>query len=100
MATTKQKRPSSKLRHGISVIQSKTGGYDCIWKYYDDTWKRKWVRFHIISVNGEPADWIDSYQKYQIEGWRKPKYLDTTIILLRTQFNMLVDSGIYKVLEY
>lgn len=94
------KRPSSKLRHGISVIQSKTGGYDCVWLYHEHHLKRKYVAFHIMSVNGEPADFLNSHQKYPIAGWIKPKYLDTFLLMTRSEFNHFVDSGLYKVLEY
>jgi len=95
-----KKRPSSMLRHGQSVIQSKTGGYDCIWTYYEHHLKRKYVQFHITSVNGEPADWVKSHNKYPIAGWRNKKFLDTFIILNRSSFNMLVESGAYTVLHY
>ena len=61
MTTTKKKRPSSMLRHGQSVIQSKTGGYDCVWEYQEHHWKRKYVMFNIVSVNGELVDWVNSH---------------------------------------
>jgi hypothetical protein len=100
MTTTKKKRPSSMLRHGQSVIQSKTGGYDCVWEYQEHHWKRKYVMFHIVSVNGERADWVESYKKYEIPGWYGKKFLDTSIVLNRSTFNMLVESGAYTVLHY
>jgi hypothetical protein len=100
MTTTKKKRPSSMLRHGQSVIQSKTGGYDCVWEYQEHHWKRKYVMFNIVSVNGELVDWVNSHNKYPIAGCLKPKFLDTFIVLNRSTFNMLVESGAYTVLHY
>jgi hypothetical protein len=100
MTTTKKKRPSSMLRHGQSVIQSKTGGYDCVWEYQEHHWKRKYVMFNIVSVNGELVDWVNSHNKYPIAGWLKPKFLDTFIVLNRSTFNMLVESGAYTVIRY
>jgi hypothetical protein len=100
MSNTKTKKPSAMLRNGVSLIQSRMGGYDCVFKYHDHYWKRKYVQFHIISVNGEPADWVGSYKKYPISGWFGKKFLDTSIILRRSVFNMLVESGAYKVIQY
>jgi hypothetical protein len=100
MPNTKTKKPSSMLRNGVSLIQANMGGYDCVFKYHDHYWKRKYVQFHIISVNGEPADWIGSYKKYEIPGWYCKKFLDTSIILRRSVFNLLVESGAYKVIQY
>jgi hypothetical protein len=100
MSNTKTKKPSSMLKDGVSLIQSRTGGYECVWKYHDHYWKRKYVQFHIISVNGEPADWVGSYKKYEIPGWNGKKFLDTHIIVNRSTFNKLVECGAYKVIQY
>jgi hypothetical protein len=100
MSNTKTKKPSSMLKDGVSLIQSRTGGYECVWKYHDHYWKRKYVQFHIISVNGEPADWIGSYKKYPIPGWFGKKFLDTHILLNRASFNRAVELGVYKVIHY
>jgi hypothetical protein len=95
-----KKRPSSMLRHGISVIHTRTGGYECLWKYYDDRHKRFNVYFQLISVNGEPVDIMSAYNKYEIPGWFGKKFLPTFQFYSRSTFNQFVDMNTIRIVEY